>query len=101
METSRRVSTATDLPEDVRKLVSEIETEIGEDHGVNGHDGTGVAASTDDDRTRAIVGTPSLRIPTGPVEAAVRPILVEIGEDPHPHALPATPHPLPPIHSPL
>ena len=75
------------LPDHVRKLVSEIETEIGEDHGLNGHGsvvpaGAPGAATTDDDRTRAIVGTPSLHTPTGPVEEAVREILVEIGEDP-------------------
>ena len=82
------------LPEHVRKLVSEIETEIGEDHGLNGHNGHGATdatAATDDDRTRAIVGTPSLHTPTGPVEEAVREILLEIGEDPDRQGLAGTP----------
>src|SRR6185369_10051214 len=77
------------LPDHVRKLVSEIETEIGEDHGLNGHGAT--APSSDDDRTRAIVGTPSLHTPTGPVGAAVREILLEIGEDPDRQGLAGTP----------
>ena len=63
------------LPAHVRKLVTEIETEIGEEHGLNGH-------AAEEERQRPIVGTPSLSTPTGPVEEAVREILLEIGEDP-------------------
>ena len=84
------------LPEHVRKLVAEIETEIGEDHVLDGHgaDGRaadGRAANADDDGTRAIVGTPSLATPKAPVEEAVREILLEIGEDPDRQGLVGTP----------
>ncbi len=72
------------LPEHVRKLVAEIETEIGEEHGADG-------IEADDERTRPIVGTPSLANPTGPVEEAVREILLEIGEDPDRQGLARTP----------
>jgi GTP cyclohydrolase I len=75
---------ATNLPEHVRKLVAEIETEIGEEYGVNGRD-------AEDERTRPIVGSGSLATPHGPVEDAVREILVEIGEDPDRQGLRGTP----------
>jgi GTP cyclohydrolase IA len=75
---------ATKLPEHVRKLVAEIETEIGEVYGVSG-------VEAEDERTRLIVGTPALSMPTGPVEEAVREILVEIGEDPDRQGLRGTP----------
>src|SRR5215210_937428 len=73
-----------DLPEHVRKLVAEIETEIGDEHGLNGHD-------AEDERTRPIVGSGSLATPTAPVEEAVREILLEIGEDPDRQGLKGTP----------
>ena len=76
--------TATELPEHVRKLVAEIETEIGESNGLNGHE-------AEDERTRPIVGTPSLGTPSGRVEEAVREILVEMGEDPDRQGLAGTP----------
>jgi len=72
------------LPEHVRKLVAEIETEIGEEHGLHGRE-------AEDERTRAIVGSGSLATPTGPVEEAVREILLEIGEDPDRQGLRGTP----------
>ena len=75
---------ATNLPEHVRKLVTEIETEIGEEHGVNGRE-------ADEERTRPIVGTPSLHTPTAPIEEAVREILLEMGEDPDRQGLAGTP----------
>lgn len=73
------------LPDHVRKLVAEIETEIGED----GRDIDGPEAH--EERTRAIVGSGSLRTPDGAVEAAVREILVEMGEDPDRDGLRGTP----------
>ena len=72
------------LPDHVRKLVAEIETEIGEEHGLDGH-------AAQEERQRPIIGTPSLATPTGPVEEAVREILVEIGEDPDRQGLVGTP----------
>ena len=74
----------TRLPDHVRNLVAEIETEIGEEHGLNGH-------AAEEERQRPIVGTPSLATPTGPVEEAVREILIEIGEDPDRQGLVGTP----------
>jgi GTP cyclohydrolase I len=73
-----------DLPEHVRKLVAEIETEIGEEHGMNGHE-------ADEERTRPIVGSGTLATPNAPVEEAVRGILLEIGEDPDRQGLRGTP----------
>jgi GTP cyclohydrolase IA len=66
----------TSLPEHVRTLVDEIETEIGDD---------GTAAATE------ITGTGALSGPEGPVEDAVRQILAEIGEDPARPGLLGTP----------
>jgi GTP cyclohydrolase I len=76
----------SNLPAHVRKVVAEIETEIGELVGLDGH-----GPDADDDRTRGIAGAPSLATPAGPVEEAVREILVEIGEDPDRDGLVGTP----------
>ncbi len=64
----------TNLPDHVRKLVDEIETEMGED---------GAAL--------AIEGGVDDHAANGRVEAAVRQILVEIGEDPDRQGLLGTP----------
>jgi GTP cyclohydrolase I len=94
-------ASSADLPEHVRKLVTEIEREIGEDDGMvgresrdahQGRDGRerdGDAAEAE--LTRPIVGLGSLQTPNGPVEEAVREILVEIGEDPDRQGLQGTP----------
>jgi GTP cyclohydrolase I len=82
---------ATELPEHVRKLVAEIETEIGEEQDLDGHGAVVGAGDAEDARTRPIVGTPSLKTPQGPIEEAVREILVEIGEDPDRQGLVGTP----------
>ena len=66
----------TSLPDHVRALVEEIETEIGED---------GESTASD------IAGTGALTGPDGPVEEAVRQILTEIGEDPDRPGLRGTP----------
>ncbi len=88
------------LPEHVRKLVAEIETEIGEDGdadeleggAADRYDGSdGTTTEPRPDRGRAIIGSPSLGQPNGPVEEAVREILVEIGEDPNREGLRGTP----------
>jgi len=85
------------LPDHVRRLVSEIETEIGESTG----DGGGVDDErrligdaeplADLDRARPIQGAGSLHEPYGAVEEAVREILLEIGEDPDRDGLRRTP----------
>jgi GTP cyclohydrolase I len=64
------------LPDHVRQLVAEIETEIGEP--------VSVLPADEATRTRPAVVNPR-------VEAAVREILVEIGEDPDRQGLAATP----------
>ena len=79
----------TDLPGHVRKLVAEIEREIGEDDDLDGRDRDGEAG--DGELTRPIVGTPNLATPHGPVEEAVREILLEMGEDPDRQGLRGTP----------
>jgi GTP cyclohydrolase I len=75
--------TSPDVPAHVRKLVAEIETEIGEEHVDADAAGTDV--------TRAIVGSGTLATPNAPVEEAVREILLEIGEDPDRQGLRGTP----------
>jgi GTP cyclohydrolase I len=71
------MSSPTDLPPSVRKIVDEIETEIGE---------TDLAA---DDIEGDILRRPFGE--NGRVEAAVREILAEIGEDPDRDGLAGTP----------
>lgn len=66
----------TTLPEHVRSLVDEIETEIGDDGRPTGS---------------PIAGSGALSGPDGPVEEAVRQILLEIGEDPSRPGLAGTP----------
>jgi GTP cyclohydrolase I len=78
------------LPEHVRKLVAEIETEIGEDAG-DGRQVEAVDRPDGPDRTRPIEGSRALGQPSGPVEEAVREILLEIGEDPDRDGLRGTP----------
>ncbi len=80
------------LPEHVRALVTEIETEIGDD-------GPELVESASPTPAQVIEGhaagpdgrTPRLDGDAGAVEAAVRQILVEIGEDPDRPGLVATP----------
>ncbi|TMC61606.1 MAG: GTP cyclohydrolase I FolE [Chloroflexi bacterium] len=67
----------TKLPDHVRQIVAEIETEIGEESAPEAFI-EGVASRHPDD-------------PNGRVEAAVRQILVEIGEDPDRQGLVGTP----------
>jgi GTP cyclohydrolase I len=81
----------TQLPEHVRQLVAEIETEIGEGQAVADLEGGPSDRYDGSNRTRPIVGGPSLAEPPGPVEDAVRGILVEIGEDPDREGLRGTP----------
>ena len=82
----------TQLPDHVRKLVAEIETEIGEESPLSSRaNGAGTGSTAAADRTRAIVGSGPLETPAGPVEDAVRQILVEIGEDPDRQGLTGTP----------
>jgi GTP cyclohydrolase IA len=64
------------LPDHVRKLVNEIEREMGEGEA---------------EMANAIVGSGSLHTPNGAVEEAVRGILLEIGEDPDRQGLRGTP----------
>src|SRR4051812_48286013 len=78
---------ARDLPDDVRRIVDEIENEIGDD----GFEGliTSAAEVAAPPRVR-----PSKRGRTpvnGGIESAVRQILSEIGEDPSREGLVATP----------
>jgi GTP cyclohydrolase I len=74
-----RVSSPTDLPPNVRRLVDEIESEIGE-REVDLDD---IAGSRDEEAADDAGN--------GGVEAAVRQILVEIGEDPDRQGLVGTP----------
>jgi GTP cyclohydrolase I len=75
-----------DLPDHVRRLVDEIENEIGDD-GFAGQFAPGIAAPVSD----AGGGTASSEEANGGIEAAVRRILTEIGEDPTREGLVATP----------
>jgi GTP cyclohydrolase I len=85
------------LPDHVRKLVSEIETEMGEERDIAELEGgssdqyDGQDGGQARDRTGPIVGGGSLGQPHGPVEDAVREILREIGEDPDRQGLRGTP----------
>ena len=82
----------TRLPNHVRALVAEIETEIGEPTG--GDDGATVGEAelmADLEQARPIQGAGRLQTPAGPVEDAVREILLEIGEDPTRQGLVGTP----------
>jgi GTP cyclohydrolase I len=85
------------LPDHVRRLVSEIETEIGEstDGGAGVDDERRLIGDAellaDLDRARPIQGAGSLHEPYGAVEEAVREILLEIGEDPDRDGLRGTP----------
>jgi len=82
----------TRLPNHVRKLVAEIETEIGEPNGTDDHGAVGEAELMADlEQARPIQGAGKLEIPAGPVEDAVREILLEIGEDPTRSGLVGTP----------
>jgi GTP cyclohydrolase I len=76
----RRMSSPTELPPHVRRLVDEIETEIGESRiaadDISGDAGRPAASEYDEN---------------GRVEAAVRQILVEIGDDPDRQGLVGTP----------
>jgi GTP cyclohydrolase I len=64
----------SDLPENIRRIVSEIENEIG-----------------DDPELALESAVEPLHATNGKVEEAVRDILVEIGEDPHREGLVGTP----------
>jgi GTP cyclohydrolase I len=70
---------ARQLPDHVRRLVDEIETEIGEDDGTAT---LGIEGGAPDSGDHAA---------NGKVEAAVRQILLEIGEDPDRDGLQGTP----------
>jgi len=75
-----RVTRPTELPPNVRRLVDEIESEMGEtDVGVDD-----IVGSRGDERLGEMAGN-------GRVEAAVREILGEIGEDPDRQGLAGTP----------
>ncbi len=80
----------TPLPDHVRRLVEEIETEIGESDlaadDIEGDLGRDRSAAGAAGRARAAAAPPD-----GRVEAAVREILVEIGEDPERQGLTGTP----------
>jgi GTP cyclohydrolase IA len=84
------------LPPHVRELVAEIEQEIGDSgetvESADGRRDVGDAELLADlERARPIQGTGSLGQPSGPVEEAVREILVEMGEDPERPGLRGTP----------
>src|SRR6188474_2241793 len=72
------MASQTDLPPHVRRLVDEIESEIGE---------TDVAT----DEIEGETGRPDVSDDNGRVEEAVREILTEIGEDPDRQGLVGTP----------
>ena len=82
----------TELPNHVRKLVAEIETEIGEgEHAVDEIEGSAAQRGPAADRVSRIEGSPSLGDSSGRVEEAVREILLEMGEDPDRQGLIGTP----------
>ncbi|MEZ0239704.1 MAG: GTP cyclohydrolase I FolE [Chloroflexota bacterium] len=82
----------TELPSHVRKLVAEIETEIGEgEHTVEEIEGSLARGGLAPDRVSRIEGSQSLGDPAGRVEEAVREILLEMGEDPDRQGLVGTP----------
>jgi GTP cyclohydrolase I len=70
---------STDLPPSVRRIVEEIETEIGE------------SSQAADEIEGDLLREPAAGGGNGPVEAAVREILVEVGEDPDRQGLLGTP----------
>ena len=72
------MNSPTDLPANIRRLVDEMENEIGD---------TDLAV---DDITGSVAGLPG-PVQNGRVEAAVRQILEEIGEDPERQGLEGTP----------
>ncbi len=74
------MTSPTDLPPNVRRLVDEIESEMGE----SDVDLADIAGSLGDERAGEATGN-------GRVEAAVREILAEIGEDPDRQGLAGTP----------
>jgi GTP cyclohydrolase I len=71
------------LPDDIRRIVDEIETEIGDE------DGSGIEGATES--TSAMPGGAAPDAAVGGIEIAVRDILIEIGEDPARDGLLATP----------
>jgi GTP cyclohydrolase I len=72
-----------ELPDNVRRIVTEIENEIGED-------GYAVAVFTPDGASATPATTAGVPA-SGGIEVAVRQILTEIGEDPSREGLAATP----------
>ncbi len=87
------------MPDNVREIVAEIETEIGEDaSATDGFGSLGAGAGDDDSHALAAAARPiegtgdgSAAHPNGRVEEAVRHILSEIGEDPTREGLRGTP----------
>jgi GTP cyclohydrolase IA len=77
---------ARDLPDDVRRIVDEIENEIGDD-GFDGLVTSGAEIAAPPGRRPKRGATPV----NGGIEEAVRQILTEIGEDPTREGLAATP----------
>ncbi len=72
------------LPAHVREIVEEIETEIGESR-------IDAVEALEGDRVVPIEGSADVAAPNGRIEAAVREILREIGEDPDREGLRGTP----------
>ena len=79
----------SDLPRHVRTLVDEIEREMGEGREAAVIEGSGAAG--DAGAAVAELRADDGEHPDGPVEEAVREILVEIGEDPDRQGLAGTP----------
>ena len=78
------MTSPTELPSHVQRIVDEIETEIGEDPRRSSESIQGGVSLDGDGRGPAVPATDG-------VEAAVRDILVEIGEDPNRDGLVGTP----------